>query len=60
VTFSKAIPTVFCMALIGATFSPSARADDWNRKTEVTFNGPVEAVSTAMARKIPFAVADKA
>jgi len=48
------------MALIGATFSPSARADDWNRKTEVTFNGPVEAVSTAMARKIPFAVADKA
>ncbi len=42
-TFLKAIPTtVFCMALMGATFAPSAKADDWNRKTVVTFSGPVE------------------
>ena len=42
-TFLKAIPTtVFCAALIGATFAPSARADDWNRKTVVTFSAPVE------------------
>jgi hypothetical protein len=30
------------MALMGTTFSPSAKADDWNRKTEITFSGPVE------------------
>jgi len=42
-TFWKAVPTtVFCAALIGATFAPSARADDWNRKTVITFSGPVE------------------
>jgi hypothetical protein len=39
----KAVPTVFCMALLaGAMFSSAARADDWNRKTTVTFSGPVE------------------
>jgi len=42
-TFWRAIPTtVFCAALIGATFAPSAKADDWNRKTVITFSGPVE------------------
>jgi len=41
-TFFKAVPAVFCMALLGAAFSPSAKADDWNRKTVVTFSGPVE------------------
>ena len=40
---SKALPTVFCMALLaGAMFSPAAKADDWNRKTTVTFSAPVE------------------
>jgi len=33
---------VFCIALFGAVVSPSARADEWNKKTEVTFSGPVE------------------
>jgi hypothetical protein len=37
-----ATTTVFCLALMGATFSPVAKADDWNRKTVVTFSGPVE------------------
>jgi hypothetical protein len=30
------------MALLGAVATPTARADDWNNKTVVTFNGPVE------------------
>jgi hypothetical protein len=30
------------MALIGAVFAPIAQADDWNRKTVVTFREPVE------------------
>jgi hypothetical protein len=34
--------TVFGLALMGAVFSPGALADDWNRKTTVTFSGPVE------------------
>ena len=38
----KVVTPVFCMALMGATFSPSVKADDWNRKTEITFSGPVE------------------
>ncbi len=41
-TFLRAVPTVFCAALIGAAFSPSVKADDWNRKTVVTFSQPVE------------------
>jgi LPXTG-motif cell wall-anchored protein len=34
--------TVFGLALMGAVFSPDARADAWNRKTVMTFSGPVE------------------
>src|SRR5579872_6326596 len=34
--------TAFCLALAGTVLSPSARADDWNRKTVVIFSGPVE------------------
>jgi hypothetical protein len=30
------------MAVMGAVLAPGARADDWNRKTVVTFSGPVE------------------
>jgi hypothetical protein len=30
------------MALIGAISTPTARADEWNRKTVITFSGPVE------------------
>jgi len=41
-TYSKAVPAVFCMALLGAAFSPSAKADDFNNRTVVTFSGPVE------------------
>jgi hypothetical protein len=34
--------TVFCLALLTAVFSPGAKADAWNRKTVITFSGPVE------------------
>jgi len=33
---------VFCLARTGAVFSPAAKADEWNRKTVMTFSGPVE------------------
>jgi len=38
----KATTTVFCLALMGVVFSPAANADEWNRKTTMTFSGPVE------------------
>lgn len=38
----QTLTTVSCMALLGAVLVPLARADDWNRKTVVTFSGPVE------------------
>jgi len=33
---------MFSMALVATMFLPTARADEWDRKTEVTFSGPVE------------------
>jgi hypothetical protein len=41
-TFLRAAPAVFCVALLGVTFGPTAKADDWNRKTIVTVNSPIE------------------
>jgi len=39
----KVVQTVFCTALLAAAIvSPAARADDWNRKTSITFSAPVE------------------
>src|SRR5271157_5577406 len=32
----------FCLAVLCVLVVPIARADDWNRKTVVTFSGPVE------------------
>ena len=34
--------TAFCLALMGVAFSPGAKADEWNRKTVMTFSAPVE------------------
>jgi hypothetical protein len=34
--------TVLGMAVLGIAFSPSARAGEWDRKTSITFSGPVE------------------
>ena len=38
----KTVTTVCGLALIGAILAPNAKADEWNRKTVVTFSGPVE------------------
>jgi hypothetical protein len=38
----KAVTTVCCIAVMGAVVAPGAKADDWNRKTTITFSGPVE------------------
>ncbi len=38
----KAVTTVGCLALFGAVFTTSAQADNWNKKTVVTFSSPVE------------------
>jgi len=40
--FFKAAPTVLCVAVLGVAFSTSARADAWDKKTTITFSGPVE------------------
>jgi hypothetical protein len=38
----KIVAVSFCLFLMGLAFLPSARADTWNKKTIVTFSGPVE------------------
>jgi hypothetical protein len=38
----RATPIAVCIALAGVAFSPVAKADDWNRKTVLTFSAPVE------------------
>ena len=38
----QTLTTVSCMALMGAIFTPTAHADEWNKKTVITFSGPVE------------------
>jgi hypothetical protein len=36
------LATVFCILALCVLVAPKATADDWNRKTVVTFSGPVE------------------
>ena len=38
----KTMPIICCVALLAAVLSPGLKADDWNRKTVITFSGPVE------------------
>jgi hypothetical protein len=38
----RVVATIFCLSLVALTFLPSAKADEWNRKTKVTFSAPVE------------------
>ena len=40
--FTKTAPTAICAALLATVFSPSVKADDWNQKTVITFDRPVE------------------
>ena len=39
---SKLSNAIHCSALAAALFAPIAQADEWNKKTVVTFSGPVE------------------
>ena len=39
---SKTLATLFCLIALGAFVVPTATADDWNKKTVITFSGPVE------------------
>ncbi len=41
-TFFKAVPFVLSVAFLGVAFSSSAKADAWDKKTTITFSGPVE------------------
>lgn len=38
----KTAAIVGCVALISVLLPPAAQADEWNRKTVITFSGPVE------------------
>src|SRR5579859_788858 len=38
----KTVTTVFGLALACALLAPNVKADEWNRKTVITFSGPVE------------------
>jgi hypothetical protein len=38
----KKVTTVGCIALLSAVLAPSVKADEANRKTVITFSGPVE------------------
>ena len=40
--FMRTIFAVLALTLLGATLAPGARADEWNKKTVMTFNQPVE------------------
>jgi len=40
--FVKTIFAVFALTLLGATLAPGARADEWNKKTVLTFSQSVE------------------
>jgi len=42
IKISRIIQPVLCVALLSAALAPAAKADAWNRKTVVTFSGPVE------------------
>jgi hypothetical protein len=40
--FSKLLGFSLCAMLLGAVLAPGARADEWNKKTILTVNEPIE------------------
>jgi len=38
----KMVAIIFCLSLVAVAFAPRLKADEWNRKTTVTFSAPVE------------------
>ena len=41
-TLLKGLGAALCLTVVCALAAPNAKADEWNRKTIVTFSGPVE------------------
>jgi hypothetical protein len=41
-TLLKGLGTVLCLTVLCVLAAPKAKADDWNRRTVITFSGPVE------------------
>jgi len=41
-TLFKAVPFVLSVEILGVAFSSSAKADAWDKRTTITFSGPVE------------------
>jgi LPXTG-motif cell wall-anchored protein len=41
-TLFKAVPFVLSVAFLGVAFSSNAKADAWDKRTTITFSGPVE------------------
>ncbi len=39
---SKVVAMIFCLSLVALVFAIRVKADEWNRKTIVTFSAPVE------------------
>jgi len=38
----KVVAMIFCLSLVALAFAPRLKADEWNRRTTVTFSAPVE------------------
>jgi hypothetical protein len=38
----KVVAMIFCLSLVALAFASRLKADEWNRKTTVTFSAPVE------------------
>ena len=38
----RVVVILFCLTLVAMTFAPAVSADEWDKKTTVTFNQPVE------------------
>ncbi|MGA9977332.1 MAG: hypothetical protein WBQ08_01655, partial [Candidatus Sulfotelmatobacter sp.] len=47
-TIYKSLAMVFCFILATLVLPPAARADEWNQKTQMTFNEPVELPGVAL------------
>ena len=45
----KVVTSISCLAIAAIVLAPAAKADDWNRKTTITFSSPVEIPAVHLA-----------
>jgi hypothetical protein len=45
----RLVKSLFCAAALAACLAPGARADEWNKKTILTFSGPVQLPGVTLA-----------